>query len=1187
MKSKITFLLLLCSAVFVNAQVEFEDQSVMDNSLFVQSPNSVFSADLDGDGDQDVLTSSYYGYSFLWFENLDGMGGDFALHTIATQIGTAWGVHAADLDGDGDMDAVVTSLTGASVKWYENTDGAGNFVLKQSMSASSPNFVMAADIDNDNDLDLVWSSSSEGEMKWIKNTDGQGTFGSSLNIESNVTGVPGFFPADFDGNGTLDIVTGLSINGSYVLTWYKNSNGMGSFGNSLQISNLVDNISSVYAGDIDGDGDADVVVSAGTVDAISWFENTDGLGTFGPQQVLAITGQSASRVKLTDVDGDSDLDVVFATNDEQKVIGWLENSDGMGNFGTEILIAPSSSSIREIYFSDMDADGDLDFLTAVSDNTIKLFKNTNGAGTYDPTFVTKFIDGGRVIRADDLDGDGDKDLVAASYWDSKISWYENMDGQGNFYNSQKVISTTVSGANSVAIADVDGDGFKDVLATSLLDDQIVWFKNADGLGTFGSPQIIESDLYQAYRVFLSDIDNDGDLDVFGLGYQRISWYENLDGQGSFSGQHIIASLGNTRMTSLDFGDLDGDGDLDIATTTSYGVYYYFNTDGQGTFGPVQVVDNPFGCQSVKIADLDNDGDKDIVYIGKHLNASMEPPFLRWAENGDGLGDFSEKHIISTILATPTSVVVADFDNDGDIDVASSDQGNGGVVAWYKNTDGQGSFENTQQIISQSLNSPYDIFAADMDNNNTIDIVSISEYDDKIVWHKNSIIPTSNGISGTVRFDFLGDGCNDTDAVLSGLMLVATDNTATNATFSQENGQFQFYTTEEGIVTTMITSQLPNYYAASPATYESDFEGLGNNDEINFCIVPTVVINDLNISFYPVGNDPRPGFDTAYRIIYKNVGTTQLSGTVTFDFDGSKLNFLNASQAVTTQTTNSLTFDFANLNPFETKTIDLDFNVFVPPVTNIGDFLTTTATITPFTEDYTEDDNMFSLSQIVVGSYDPNDITCLEGDEVLIEDADNYLHYLIRFQNTGTASAINVRVDHVLDDKLDWTTMQLESLSHAGQVNIRNGSEISFVFNNINLPDSTNDEPNSHGFIAFKIKPQENVALGNIIQATAAIYFDFNPPVITNAAATEFVNALSVENFEAAKVTVYPNPTDGILNIVTTTEIANVAIYNHLGQLVLSAVATSKIDMSSLRQGIYVMTLSDGTGTTYTQKIIKK
>ncbi len=167
-------------------------------------------------------------------------------------------------------------------------------------------------------------------------------------------------------------------------------------------------------------------------------------------------------------------------------------------------------------------------------------------------------------------------------------------------------------------------------------------------------------------------------------------------------------------------------------------------------------------------------------------------------------------------------------------------------------------------------------------------------------------------------------------------------------------------------------------------------------------------------------------------------------------------------------------------------------------------LVSTATVNPISGDETEDDNVFTLEQTVIGSYDPNDITVLEGDEIFIEDASKYIHYLIRFQNTGTASAIFVRVEHILDEKLDWTTMQLESLSHTGRVQITDGSNVEFNFNNINLPDSTTDEPNSHGYIAFKIKPKTDIEVGDVFNAVAGIYFDFNPPIVTNIATTEIV-----------------------------------------------------------------------------------
>lgn len=1178
MKSKITFLVVLFSTLFAHAQIEFEEKVVIDKSLFVSSM-SIFAADFDGDGDKDILSSSQSDNRLVWLENLDGTGNDVALHVISSTIQTPWGVYAADFDGDGDMDAVAAAYGTNNVIWYENTDGNGTFVLKQALYAFQVNLVMFADMDNDGDQDLVWSSKADGTIKGFKN-DGSGTFGNSFNVETSVYSVISMYPADLDGDGDIDILSGYTLDGtSYSLAWYRNNGTATSFGSRLFIS-AAPLITCVHAGDLDGDGDLDVASASQGDDKIAWYQNTNGLGVFGAQQVLTSTADNAQVVNIVDVDGDGDKDVAFGSIDDQ-TIGWFENMNGAGSFGSEIVISTNPGSIREICFTDMDADGDLDFL--VAGGKITLFNNTNGASTYTPNILTKSIDGGRIVAADDLDGDGDKDIVAASYWDDKISWYRNLDGQGNYYNTQTILSTSLNGASSVFIGDVDGDGFKDVLATAYLDNDVVWFRNTDGLGTFAPPQIIDTDLYLASRVYLFDIDNDGDMDVFALGTTRIAWYRNL-GLGTFSAQQTIDNISNFTMHDIDFGDLDGDGDTDISVAGSYGMMRFINTNGQGTFGARILVQSTTNKGvSTKIADIDGDGDNDLVYLG-YVGTSTSNAFVGWSENLNGLGDFGPIQIFSTLVSYPKSVIVGDFDNDGDIDIASSSTGGNGLIAWYENTDGQGDFTNTQQIISNTIISPNNLFAADIDNNNTLDIVSASE-DDKIAWHKNSGILPANSISGNVRFDLLGDGCTETDPLLSGILVVATDNAGTNATFTQENGHFQIYTTEEGTVTTRVASQA-DYYAPSPATFVSNFTGQGNADEVNFCVEPIGDIHDLSVSFYPI-RLTRPGFNTYYQIVYRNAGNTLLSGSVSFEFDSSKLSYLGASQTVSSQTANTVTFNFTGLYPFESRTITLEFYAFAPPATNAGDVLTPTAAINPLTGDYIPSDNVFSSSQIVVSSYDPNDVTCLEGDQVLIADADNYLHYLIRFQNTGTAAAETVRVDNVLDNKLDWTTMKLESLSHPGWVTIHNGSEVSFHFDNINLADSTNDEPNSHGFIAYKIKPLNNVVLGDIIHNTASIYFDFNPAVVTNTAATTFVDTLSVIDFEADTVSVYPNPTNGILNIVSKVSIETIELFNQLGQLVLSGKNGSMIDVSSLSQGVYLMTLKDVSGTTSVKRIVKK
>ncbi len=447
---------------------------------------------------------------------------------------------------------------------------------------------------------------------------------------------------------------------------------------------------------------------------------------------------------------------------------------------------------------------------------------------------------------------------------------------------------------------------------------------------------------------------------------------------------------------------------------------------------------------------------------------------------------------------------------------------------------------------------------------------------------------SNTITGTAFLDLDNNGCDNTDIVFDNFLITANNGTESFATYAQTDGSYSLFT-NEGDFTTNVTPNLPSCFSANPTNYTNNFTGFNNTFNANFCITANQNVNDVNITVIPL-NQARPGFDTLYQIVYKNVGTTQLSGNISFTFDETKLDFLSASETVNSQTANSLSFDYTNLNPFETRTITLNFNTHTPTAsqpTNIGDVLDFTTVINPITGDYTVDDNTFIFHQTVIGSYDPNDITCTEGDEILLADASKYLHYVIRFQNTGTADAINVVVKNVLDDKLDWNTLQLETSSHANRVAIKNGNEVEFIFEDIHLPDSTTDEAGSHGYIAYKIKPKNNVVLGDTFNNKADIFFDYNAAIETNTASTEIVNVLAVNNAQLLQFSVYPTPTKDILNIQSKTAIKSIAIYSKLGQLVLKSANTQQINISKLTSGIYFVKVVATNGDFGVKKVVKE
>lgn len=448
------------------------------------------------------------------------------------------------------------------------------------------------------------------------------------------------------------------------------------------------------------------------------------------------------------------------------------------------------------------------------------------------------------------------------------------------------------------------------------------------------------------------------------------------------------------------------------------------------------------------------------------------------------------------------------------------------------------------------------------------------------------IGDTNQIEGLISYDENNDGCDPDDQPVSTLVY-STDGVSDFATMSTLTGDFNLHVFEGNYETRVIG--LPVYFSIDPMVHQNTFAGFNQTETVDFCVTPTAAINDLSVTVIPI-NEARPGFQAFYQIVYSNTGSTTLSGTVDLSFDDALVSLETSTPTPTSSTTNTLSWDYDNLAPFTSRTINFIMLVEQPPIVEGDDILQYVASVTPNTDDQTPNDNTFELNQTVVNSFDPNDKRCLEGDQVLIENADEYLHYLIRFQNTGTASAINVRVADQLDEKLDWTTLVVESLSHPGNVEIENGRDVSFIFDDIHLPHEDADPEGSNGFIAFKIKPIDGIVLGDIIENTAYIFFDFNPPIITNTTTTTFVETLSVDDVSALTIELYPNPVSDIVTINSATPIEKITLLNTLGQVVkTTAVNTynSQIDMSTLQAGVYFIKTTSISGLENIKQLVKK
>src|SRR5690554_6027083 len=341
----------------------------------------------------------------------------------------------------------------------------------------------------------------------------------------------------------------------------------------------------------------------------------------------------------------------------------------------------------------------------------------------------------RSVFAADINGNGHQDVIAsARIGDFHIAWFENLDGEGNFGVPQ-IIEDDLSGQiHKVVAADLDNDGDIDVLASAYFSGEIVWYENLDGQGNFSARKVIDI-IPKTFSVIAADVDGDGDMDIIGVSDDHgLFWFENLDGNGNFSEKKIIDSQISSRsVVAMDF---DGDGDLDILISgmVNYKVSWYENLDGQGNFGPKQIVDGTgMSANMVAAGDITGNGAMDIVFAAPGDNE------VAWFENLDGLGNFGPKRIITNNLLMGVAGYIADLDNDGDMDgLGTSVEAYGGEVVWFEYLDGAGNFSD-KKVISTEVMSPYSVIAADIDGDGDMDVISASQNDNKIAWYKNQTL----------------------------------------------------------------------------------------------------------------------------------------------------------------------------------------------------------------------------------------------------------------------------------------------------------------------------------------------------------------------------------------------------------------------------------------------------------------
>lgn len=355
--------------------------------------------------------------------------------------------------------------------------------------------------------------------------------------------------------------------------------------------------------------------------------------------------------------------------------------------------------------------------------------------------------------------------------------------------------------------------------------------------------------------------------------------------------------------------------------------------------------------------------------------------------------------------------------------------------------------------------------------------------------------------------------------------------------------------------------------------------------------------DLDLTAYGFGWNFRPGYERPLYIgSWNNNFCITPGATVTLTL-GSQLSYAGnyLYNPPTTVSGNTLTWNVSAVTPWSGFWSDL--MIYCDPSAQLNDTACVTITVTPApgTNDTNLANNTYNLCLPINNSMDPNakSVSPIGAtDQGLIPVATKELTYLVEFQNTGTDVAYNVSINDQIDPALDPTSVHVMKSSAPVQATIVGGNTMKFRFNDINLADSTTNEPASHGYLLYTAKLKPGAVAGTVIHNTADIYFDYNSPISTNTTINTLQSPAGIQQLTAGavKATVFPNPADATLNITLNDKTtANVTLMDMTGrtiQQLQAANGTATLSTKALAEGLYQVSIRSGAQVLSTKVLVK-
>lgn len=773
----------------------------------------------------------------------------------------------------------------------------------------------------------------------------------------------------------------------------------------------------------------------------------------------------------------------------------------------------------------------------------------------------------------DLNGDDEPEILTLSgggttdfNWRNTIRSYKNR-GALNFGNAIRIYGPT--SIDEMYPADMDNDGYIDIVSVGY-DGIVVHFNDRRGFFPENNNITVSEEGFGG-RVKIWDIDNDGYKDIIFFKNNSINIFEvkNISGR-EFSDANQLIYYYNREFfnNDMELVDVDSNGQLDVVIASGNGLFLIKDYQNSQFQQVIKLSNDDFfsSVKTISVLDFDKDGDMDLIVSGYR-----QPIRILARYENDGLGNFSEeKLLIENMNSYDFAVLDFDLDNDQDI-----------VLQQYlqesKVLENEKHFFRT---IPFTLGEWYsNITVNDVDNDNNEDLI-VTKANGDIYFFRN--IASRPTILGKVFFDEnLNSSFDTTEQALNNFPILV--NPRAISSYTDSDGTFRFYLSN-GIYTLTVQPDTCWQLSTDSLSYTVTIdENTILSKDFGFQLV-----SDYQ-SIQPSVNSgtTRCGFEVPFWITVENNGCVPSEGQFGLVLE-EKVNLASAIHEPDEVLGDTLLWNYKRLVGSESEQVYITLQIAGPEF--IGDTIRMKG-LSYFRNDQDELilNGTYDYTSEIRCAYDPNDklvrpnrTTQYDRNYTLFEET---LEYTVRFQNTGNDTAFTVIIRDYLDENLDWQSLKPVAASHLHETMLHPNGLLEFSFNNILLPDSTINEPLSHGFVTYKINTKANLAENTEIKNTANIYFDFNPPIRTNTTNNILVSELpkttNTINFHKESITVYPNPFENSITFSwKNAKYRIISLFDVQGKI-LERLATpsNELELSSRtwRNGLYFYQISDENG----------